>query len=341
VRTPIEQDEVIFEDQFDDQVLSWTTVENQDFWEETNAKLYCSPSTSAGDAGNNYLYADETVDGSKGRLEWPFAIEVKGFARDTSAVLGAWAASGGPKDGTGNTRLGVTDGAYTGGDRGDTFSVFNSAGQRYDIGTSRQNNRWYTYRLVPDLDENVIRVSRNGQSWTVPEPGTAPIGDTSLVISGVTCWGCGGNGDRQYEYIRVENIAGPTDGEPGGEDSIDAPTRIVEQEPNDTQSRANPVGFEPGTQTEIDGIMDPTETDWFKFSAQEGTDIVIELSMHHKRRVAELELVGPDGTTVGVGGHRIGIITLPQTGTYYLSLFVEDDVYLSGDLKYKIMMEAR
>jgi hypothetical protein len=59
---------------------------------------------------------------------------------------------------------------------------------------------------VPDLENNEIRVERNNESWTVPEPNDDPIGNTSIALSGGTCWGCGGTGDRRYEYIKVNDI---------------------------------------------------------------------------------------------------------------------------------------
>lgn len=190
--------EVVFEDEFEDGQLDWTDVDHPEFWSEQGGQVQYSPSTSAGSTGDNYLYADETFDGDEGLLEWPVVLEFRGYASDTSAGLGAFATGGGPKDGRGDVRLGIQDGKYN-----DQFHVWNSEGEQFTLSGARENNTWYTYRLVPDLENNEIQISRNNESWTVPEPNDDPIGNTSIALSGGTCWGCGGNGDRKYEYITV------------------------------------------------------------------------------------------------------------------------------------------
>lgn len=192
---------VVFEDEFEDGQLDWTDVDHPEFWSEQDGQIQYSPSTSAGSTGDNYLYADETFDGDEGLLEWPVALEFRGYASDTSAGLGAFATDGGPKDGRGDVCLGIQDGKYN-----DQFHVWNSEGEQFTLSGARENNTWYTYRLVPDLENNEIQISRNDESWTVPEPNDDPIENTSIALSGGTCWGCGGTGDRRYEYIKVSDI---------------------------------------------------------------------------------------------------------------------------------------
>lgn len=195
--------DLIFTDDFEDGTFDWTDVDHPEFWTETSGKVRYSPLTSAGSTGDNLAYADATFEGNQGVLEWPVAIEFRAYASDTSSAVGAHATSGGPKDNRGTPRLGIEDSAYTG---TPGFRVWNSTGQAIRVGERRDNNKWYTYRLVPDLDNEVVRVSRNNETWIIPEPGDNPIGNTSIALSGHTCWGCGGNGDRRYEYIKVWDI---------------------------------------------------------------------------------------------------------------------------------------
>jgi hypothetical protein len=196
--------DVVFEDDFEDGQLDWTDADHPEFWTEESGQVHYNPSTSAGDTGDNFLYADETFDDDQGLLEWPVAIEFKGYASDTSAGLGALATTGGPTASgaeRGTPRLAITDSTYE-----DQFHVWNSEGEQFTLPGARDNNTWYTYRLVPDLENNEIQISINDESWTIDEPNDDPIGNTSIALSGGTCWGCGGNGDRRYEYITVWEV---------------------------------------------------------------------------------------------------------------------------------------
>lgn len=190
----------VFADEFDDGAFAWSDVDHPEFWTESDGRVRYSPSSSAGSVGDNYAYADETVDGDEGVLEWPVAIEFRAHASDTSASLGVHAAAGGPRDGV-DSRLGISDNAYK-----NRFHVTNSEGEQFDLRPARENDTWYTYRLVPEPQKDVVRIERNDESWTVPEPNDEPMGDISIVLDGGTCWGCGGNGDRTYEYVRVRSL---------------------------------------------------------------------------------------------------------------------------------------
>lgn len=196
--------DVVFEDNFEDGVFDWTDLDHPEFWSETGGQVHYNPSSSSGDIGDNWAYADETYNGDEGLLDWPVALEVKGYATDTSAGLGGFISFDGLKKDRSPIVMGVQDSAYTGG--GDHFLVWNTE-QSFKIGTARQNDRWYTYRLVPDLEEGVIHVFRNGEHYTIPEPRNEPIEGVSVVLGGGTCWGCGGTGTRRYEYISVDNIS--------------------------------------------------------------------------------------------------------------------------------------
>jgi hypothetical protein len=253
--------EIILEDNFEDGQLDWTDANHPEFWTETNGRVHYNPSTSAGDTGDNFLYANETFDGDQGLLEWPVAIEFKAYASDTSAGLGVLATSGGPTDSgreRGTPRLAIQDGKYN-----NQFSVANSEGKSFTLTGGRDNNTWYTYRLIPDLESNEIRVERNNESWTVPEPNDDPIGNTSIVLSGGTCWGCGGNGDRKYEYITVWDI--PTrievdiDIRPGGDpnainpdDRGTTPVAVLHTDEFDSVERVNVDSLRFGDPEDID-----------------------------------------------------------------------------------------
>lgn len=212
----VEQQEqpTLFSDDFADGELSWTDVDHPEFWSEQDSQLRYRPSSSAGSTGDNALYADETVDGDRGTLEWPLAIEFLGGATHTAAGLGALAVEGGPKDWgptVSNVRLGISDSPYN-----DDFHVWNSTGKSFTLSPPRENNTWHRYRLVPDIEANVLHVERDDTSWTVPEPRTEPLGNIAIVVSGGTCWGCGGAGHRRYQSISVSAVGGsdPRDGTP-------------------------------------------------------------------------------------------------------------------------------
>ncbi|NHN46565.1 carboxypeptidase regulatory-like domain-containing protein [Halostella sp. JP-L12] len=211
-------DAVVFADDFEDGDFAWTDRGHPEFWEESDGRVHYTPTSSAGSTGDNYAYANETFDGESGLLEWPLAVEVEAYARDTSAGVGAMLVEGGAQDGLGNVVLGVQDSAHAGG--GDSFRVWNSEGT-VDVGTTRDNETWYTYRLVPDLEADRIDVYRNDEHFTVTEPRDDPIGNVSVVLSGGTCWGCGGPGRRQYESIRVWDVSGSGSGS-GSDCAVDA-----------------------------------------------------------------------------------------------------------------------
>lgn len=198
--------DLVFADDFEDGQFDWTDAGHPEFWTETDGQVRYTPSTSAGDRGDNYAYADATYDGGRGLLRWPVAIEFEAYASDTSADVGVLATDGGPKDDgeSGNPRLAIHDSKHD-----DEFTVRNTRGETYTLSPSRENDTWYTYRLVPDLENNVVRISRNDRSWTVPELTTERIGNTSIALSGATCWGCGGTGDRRWESVTVWELPVP------------------------------------------------------------------------------------------------------------------------------------
>jgi hypothetical protein len=96
-------------------------------------------------------------------------IEFRGFASDTSSGLGAYLGIGGARDGV-SQRLGISDSKAEG-----NLLAWNSEGNKFELSPPRDNNTWYTYRLIPDLQNNIVRISRNGRSWTIPEPRDDPL----------------------------------------------------------------------------------------------------------------------------------------------------------------------
>lgn len=207
-----------FYDDFEDGTLDWTAVEHSEFWSERDGQIHYSPSTSAGSTGDNWLYANETFDGDRGLLQWPLAIEFKAYASDTSAGIGASAAVGGPRDEFRPTSLAVADNAYD--SKGP--QVWNSSSEQSVFNNDRRDNTWYTYRLVPDPENDVVRLDRNGEEFSVSEPRDSTLDNVSIVLSGATCWGCGGNGDRRYEYVKIWKYMTPRPSiSTGNEEAID------------------------------------------------------------------------------------------------------------------------
>lgn len=161
--------DIVFEDDFEDGVLDWTDLDHPEFWTETNGRIQYTPSTSAGETGNNTLYADATFDGDQGLLEWPVAIELKAKAIDPSSHPGASIIRGGAKKDHGDSKenqvLSFGDSAYH-----DRMGVTNSQNESFTTpdGTGGETGTWYTYRVVPDLDANVIHLYRDGDHYTFP-----------------------------------------------------------------------------------------------------------------------------------------------------------------------------